>query len=622
MENLYGNDTNFNYNYNAKISNIRFYNRSLSEPEINQIIKTDKKSPTLYRKGHPIDFSLLDKDKNSVLYISDDPSEQHILSLELKNSSTQAIQFIQDKEKGDRASNNNHHFALIFPSGTLSDQTRQAIKVENSGEWDVAISEEHTKKQRVSLYFLYKGANTLLLAPEETRRITLCNMSAAAGSGARGTHVELKLNQLAYFTDNAQGTTAPPLITGYRLQKLHIANHVGRKNIPLHVGFVGSNRILNDGQSASELTLRITNISKEAISLEGARFILSFDVDDDKSKNVNTESKEWAIATLDKLQAIKIETNTNTKVEISNAASGQAISPEWIINQNIKLEPKGYIDITISNIASNKPSGYTNLYIRYENIPGYWDGQFVCAIEKAPLLFSGNHVGIGTTKPIAKLDIMQTKRTVSHPESVKGLYVTGDFNESDGVEFRRTDGKQGIGFGYNTIYAAGSDSNQDLKFKAKGSGKLIIESTLQCNGQATFNEGLKVGNYQLNVLSLTFLEMLILKEDILGKLRSSIGYTEPEVAVPTMGSLPKEAKNKLIVAYKLIDKMLIRMEDLQELEELLSNLEAAQSLYKRIGDSYTTKYVPNPNELNEIANNIYEKVQNIYREYKYNVIEN
>jgi len=28
------------------------------------------------------------------------------------------------------------------------------------------------------------------------------------------------------------------------------------------------------------------------------------------------------------------------------------------------------------------PPGYTNLYIRYENIPHYWDGQFVCPIER------------------------------------------------------------------------------------------------------------------------------------------------------------------------------------------------------------------------------------------------
>lgn len=475
-------DNNFKA-YNGKVSNVRVYNRALSEKEIIQVIEADKKplliaSPTpittepvkssLYRKEHPIDFSLLDKDNNYVLYISDDPSEQHILNLELKNSSTQAIQFIQDKEKGDRASNNNHHFELIFPSGTLSDQTLKAIEeekktvLENSEEWDIAISEELTKKQRVSLYFLYKGDKNVfqsgetrrdknVFQPGETRRITLSNMSAAAGSGARGTHVELKLNQLAYYTGNAQATTTPPLITGYRLQKLHIANHVGRKNIPLHVGFVGSNRILNDGSSNNTLKLRITNVSKEAISLKSGSFLLSFDL--------GSKEQEWTIAeTKNFSPMIKAHYPNHGEVEIQKVARGQGESPEWKIEGPIeKLEPKKYIDITLSNIITTQPSGYTNLYIRYENIPGYWDGQFVCIIEKAPLLFYGNKVGIGTINPSEKLEINEGDLKITsnnqgilfaegariYKQSGSGLKIK-PHNDSDGIEFTKADGTTNV----------------------------------------------------------------------------------------------------------------------------------------------------------------------------------
>lgn len=91
-------------------------------------------------------------------------------------------------------------------------------------------------------------------------------------------------------------------------------------------------------------------------------------------------------------------------------------------------------------------------------------------IDKA----TGN-IGMGTLAPIAKLDIVQAARSGVHPAAIKGLYITGDFGaDADGVEFRHSNGTQGLGFGYNTIYAAGSNANQDLQLKPKGAGVLRV----------------------------------------------------------------------------------------------------------------------------------------------------
>jgi hypothetical protein len=95
------------------------------------------------------------------------------------------------------------------------------------------------------------------------------------------------------------------------------------------------------------------------------------------------------------------------------------------------------------------------------------------------LTTSGN-VGIGW-KPsaVTKLDVMQDTRSGTHPSAVKGLYVTGDFDQAaNGVEFRHSNGTQGIGFGYNTIYAAGSNPTQNLNLMPKGTAGNVGIGTL------------------------------------------------------------------------------------------------------------------------------------------------
>lgn len=96
---------------------------------------------------------------------------------------------------------------------------------------------------------------------------------------------------------------------------------------------------------------------------------------------------------------------------------------------------------------------------------------------------SSGRVGIGTNSPRARLDVQDGVRTGSHPNSVKGVYVTGDFGEASGVEFRHNNGSQGIGFGYNTIYATGDNAAQDLNLAPKGTGKVTVKGDLEVTGK-------------------------------------------------------------------------------------------------------------------------------------------
>lgn len=80
------------------------------------------------------------------------------------------------------------------------------------------------------------------------------------------------------------------------------------------------------------------------------------------------------------------------------------------------------------------------------------------------------------------LDIRTAARTGDgHPKAAPALYVTGDFPEgrpaegaAPGVEFRHSNGSQGIGLGYNTIYATGSNADQQLRLQARGNANVAI----------------------------------------------------------------------------------------------------------------------------------------------------
>jgi hypothetical protein len=92
-------------------------------------------------------------------------------------------------------------------------------------------------------------------------------------------------------------------------------------------------------------------------------------------------------------------------------------------------------------------------------------------------------VGSLTTDPVATLEVSDGARSGTHG-NIAGtpLYVTGPLPELTkdgvqiatspvgGVEFRANNGTQGIGIGYNGLYATGSSANQKFSMMNKGNG--------------------------------------------------------------------------------------------------------------------------------------------------------
>ncbi|MCA2504109.1 MAG: hypothetical protein IM550_11970 [Microcystis sp. M54BS1] len=197
------------------------------------------------------------------------------------------------------------------------------------------------------------------------------------------------------------------------------------------------------------------------------------------------KSDDWnvIIKEIDRLETAKINRDGAdtlkgplTIAEALNANSNVTIKGSLSIVLPQPQDPSGQILVLGSTNASNLRLGY------------HQDYSWIQSHGSKPLLINrlGNNIGIGsgsTINPVASLDIASASRTGTHPTAIKGLYITGDFNaDNDGVEFRHSSGTQGIGFGFNTIYAAGSNPNQDLQLKPKGTGEVKVSGSLSVSG--------------------------------------------------------------------------------------------------------------------------------------------
>jgi hypothetical protein len=105
------------------------------------------------------------------------------------------------------------------------------------------------------------------------------------------------------------------------------------------------------------------------------------------------------------------------------------------------------------------------------------DGDGILSLQ-VPVFRTTGSVGIGTPTPGAKLTVQQGPTAVGAAANGKGLFVSavmGPGTAADGgIEFRHDNLTQGIGFGFNTIYATGSNANQDLTIQSRGTGSVFL----------------------------------------------------------------------------------------------------------------------------------------------------
>ena len=398
------------YHFQGKMAHTRVYDRALSEAQIKQIMAENRNAQAAFKVEYPIDFSLIDDEERNVLYISE-ATVLNNCQVEVYNRSDQNLSILK---KTGTPSASNHHLELKFKPNAFDAATfgsnKQYVNVKGLPDnWVVGNATKDNETGTISLYLLYSGSTDFVFNAGSNFAFTIEYKSAGSEGGARGTTIELLYKGIAYQSD----TTTP--LTGTRIKPADIVNQRGKKNIPLYVGIQGSNTILNDASAAtaasgtaSNLTLRIVNTLEQgnlafttgAIDTnKNTKFTLLFD---------DPIGDDWDLASIDQLNAISVTTtrgtvNKNVRVSGSGASvtkTTQGKAPTFEITPNISsLAPGDTIDLNLTNIRSNTASGFANIYLKYEDVPGYWDGQFVVQVEKSPIVHKAvngkKNVGIG-----------------------------------------------------------------------------------------------------------------------------------------------------------------------------------------------------------------------------------
>ncbi|HRW09340.1 MAG TPA: hypothetical protein P5121_29770, partial [Caldilineaceae bacterium] len=229
----------------------------------------------------------------------DETHANQTLQLTLRNTAGQRLRFAALDDNKPTA--DNYHLRLRFRPSTLSAKALDTVEL-NTNPWRMSRPNLDDNGV-VSFYLLNRGnEQRRTLGADEEIILELKKLSAATLGGARTTRVELSYQNLT------EVGAATPLL-GDRLQTLRILNAgspAAQQHLPVRAGFLGGNRVLNDGVTVNTLHLRLVNTEQQPIPLNGpesdapTRLLVRFDVGQTPAEDW------WALATASQVAAIDV----------------------------------------------------------------------------------------------------------------------------------------------------------------------------------------------------------------------------------------------------------------------------------------------------------------------------
>jgi hypothetical protein len=400
--------------FHGKMYGLRIYDTALSASTLLDLRKEDLMygreqvaQNRNFKKSHPIDFHFYNQDQQNTLFIEE--TSQQNLQVEFINTSNQVIEL---QPLSGMVNQENYHYALRFRPDTLSAQSLSSgddgikLAAESAKIWQ--MSKPQKDAAGMDVLYLKSQTNEHSWQPNTAHKLTFNHVGASSKQGTRGSRIELLVNHINY--QNSENT-----LCFSRLAHINIVNHQGKKHIPMHIGIVGDNGILNiDRNIANALKLRVScSVPYDGSKPNNSQLCFRYDQEASRrsklilSFDAGQKGDAGTLADADTLKLIAIKSPGWHVEEIK-----EGTTPIWILTrekENLILLGRGtaanHFDIDITNIKTDYPSGHTHLHIHYENISGYWDAQMVLTLEKRPLTYHDKKIGMGVAQPREDLDV-------------------------------------------------------------------------------------------------------------------------------------------------------------------------------------------------------------------------
>ncbi len=374
--------------FRGSMAHFRVYNQALAPADVRNLLIGDKSAMAYYRETTLLKvdlYTIRDDDHKPVLYVEAD-NKGEPLEVSLTNPGDKPVTF----KSFSAPSADDFHVQLRFRRNVIAPNVLRALQSPAGviiDGWQYAAGTTADGREDY-LSFVKQDDRAPTLDKGAAWRIQVPNFSAAAQGGARNTRIQVR-----YRTE--------PQDPGSVVRHMEVQSHLGLKTIPLIARFRGSNTILNNGTTSNELTIEVVCLNDTgSVRLDDAsKFELI--VDDDL---LTIGSSLEAVSKANWLEAQHEDGIGHSTIAF------KVKTPEGRTPAPMEVTRDQPLSFELSDWVTNKPSGMYNILLRYENIPGYWDGAWVLPVQFSPLLLRGDQIGIGTIEPSADLEIRRDRK--------------------------------------------------------------------------------------------------------------------------------------------------------------------------------------------------------------------
>lgn len=413
------------YFFKGDLAIVRIWDKALTAPQIMDLYTSDQgliPKQTQSVLPCPIQFKLMDKDEQPVIYIG----AKEELKWNISNSSKNKIYF---NKIADTPAPDNFHFELRFRPGTLlNDGKGITIDAPNWAMSEPQVNPNHT----VSFYFVHNSTDPLNPKEHLANELSLMlhNTEGSPGSeGARGTRVELYYKNVRISEDQN--------LEGVQIQTVNLVNHYGHKEIGLRAAIDGSNTVLNDGVKENTFTVFLYNISQETITLKKdlSKIAMRFD-QGTQSYNLGGADLKDTVIKEDGTNEIKPTTESMNNV--------------WIYapKQDVEIKAGGSIKFVVSNLKTSYSSGLCYMYFDFSDIPDFWDTGLRVELNKELQFFETRNgtTGYVSTRNNKEDESEELFKFSDYYHGSRFLHVStaAGSKYTTGIQFRAMDEKNGF----------------------------------------------------------------------------------------------------------------------------------------------------------------------------------